>query len=145
MKKFALLVLSLVLFVPFVACDRGTIPATDGEKLVRQLWSDFNSTDEALLNNWLSDAFQSAHEDHARDKADEVKLLMELHLGKYTLDNFKSTQDGHTLVVTYTVSVHEMIDNKWLPTAPAERLSVFTYDEGDWKWIAHANLNPMKK
>lgn len=144
MKKFALLVLSLLLLIPFVACDMDATPTADGEALVRLLWTDFNSTDEALFNNWLSDAFQSVHEDHARDKADEVKLLMGLHLGKYTLDNFKSTQDGNTCVVTYTVSVHEMIAGKWLPKAPAERMSVFTYDEGKWKWIAHANLNPMK-
>lgn len=127
------------------AASMEAVPTADGEALVRQLWIDFKSRDKALFNHWLSDAFQSVHEDHARDKADEIKLLMGLHLGKYTLDNFKSTQDGKTCVVTYSVSVHEMIDGKYLPKAPAERLSVFTYNKGNWKWIAHANLNPMKK
>jgi hypothetical protein len=144
MKKTIRILLSAILLFTLFACDGNCdAPKADGEKLVRQLWTDFNKTDEALFNHWLSDAFQSVHEDKARDKADEVKVLMNLHLDGYTLANFASTQDENVLVVTYTVAVHETINGKVLPKAPAERLSVFMYDDGDWKWIAHANLNPM--
>lgn len=146
MKKAIMILLSAILLFTLFACDSdGEAPKADGEKLVRQLWTDFNKTDEAVFNNWLSDAFQSVHEDKARGKADEIKVLMNLHLDGYTLANFTSTQDENVLVVTYTVAVNETINGEVLPKAPAERLSVFMYDDGDWKWIAHANLNPMKK
>jgi Domain of unknown function (DUF4440) len=144
MKKALIVLLGILLILGFVGCDKAT-PVADGEELVRTLWADFNSNDEAVFENWISDGFQSVHEDKARCKDEEVKVLEALHLGKYTLDDFKSTQDKNILVVTYTVSVHETIDGKILPTAPAERLSVFMYDGKDWKWIAHANLNPMDK
>lgn len=146
MKKALMILLSIVFMFAIVGCDNDAdAPKADGEKLVRQLWVDFNKTDAAVFNNWMSDAYQSVHEDKARDKAAEVKVLMGLHLDGYTLDNFACTQDENVLVVTYTVSVHETINGKVLPKAPAERLSVFMYDDGYWKWIAHANLNPMDK
>ena len=144
MKKILFVLLSIVLVLGFVGCDKAT-PIADGEKLVRSLWSDFNSNDEAVFKNWIADGFQSVHEDKARNKDEEVKVLMALHLGEYTLDDFKTTQNGNVIVVTYTVAVHETIDGKVLPTAPAERLSAFMYDGNTWKWIAHANLNPMNK
>lgn len=144
MKKILFVLLSIVLILGFVGCDKA-VPIADGEKLVRTLWSDFNSDDETVFQNWIADGFQSVHEDKARNKNEEVKVLMALHLGEYTLDDFKTTQDENVMVVTYTVAVHETIDGKVLPTTPAERLSAFMYDGKDWKWIAHANLNPMKK
>ncbi|MCK4530640.1 MAG: nuclear transport factor 2 family protein [Candidatus Marinimicrobia bacterium] len=144
MKKILFVLLSIVLVLGFVGCDKAT-PIADGEKLVRSLWSDFNSNDEAVFKNWIADGFQSVHEDKARSKNEEVKVLMALHLGEYTLDDFKTTQNENVIVVTYTVVVHETIDGKVLPTAPAERLSAFMYDGNTWKWIAHANLNSMNK
>ena len=144
MKKIFFVLLSTVLVLGFVGCDKAT-PIADGEKLVRSLWSDFNSNDKAVFKNWIADGFQSVHEDKARSKDEEVKVLMALYLGEYTLDDFKTTQNGNVIVVTYTVAVHEIIDGKVLPTAPAERLSAFMYDGNTWKWIAHANLNPMNK
>jgi len=144
MKKALFVLLSIVLVLSLVSCEK-TAPAVDGEKLVRTLWSDFNSNDEAVFQNWISDGFQSIHEDKARNKDEEVKVLMALHLGTYTLDNFRTTQDDNVVIVTYTVAVHETIDGKALPTTPAERLSIFKYDGKNWKWIAHANLNPMGK
>jgi hypothetical protein len=145
MKKITLILLSLVMAFAFTACDKDEAPLADGEQLVRQLWVDFNKTDEAVFDNWLSDAFQSVHEDKARDKKDEVKILMNLHLDGYTLDNFITTQDDEVVIVTYTVAVHETINGKILPKAPAMRLSVFKYENDSWKWLAHANLNSMDK
>ena len=144
MKKILFVFLGILVILSFVGCEKIT-PLADGEKLVRTLWSDFNSNDEAVFQNWISDGFQSVHEDKARSKDEEINVLMALHLGTYTLDNFKTTQDNNVVIVTYTVAVHETIDGKILPTAPAERLSVFMYDGENWKWIAHANLNPINK
>ncbi len=131
-----------------IGCQQSRLMSTpngDGEKLVRALWKDFNKDDKATFEKWLSPGFQSVHEDKARNKDGEINVLMALHLGDYTLDNFISTQDENVLVVTYSVAVQETIDGKLLPGAPAERLTVFMHNGKDWKWIAHANLNPMEK
>ncbi|MCF7833257.1 MAG: nuclear transport factor 2 family protein [Candidatus Marinimicrobia bacterium] len=148
MKKLFLGFIAILFIMSLFGCQQSTLlttPDVDGEKLVRALWEDFNKDDKATFEKWLSPGFQSVHEDKARNMDGEINLLMALHLGAYTLDNFISTQDGNVLIVTYTVAVHETIDGEVLPGAPAERLTVFMHDDKNWKWIAHANLNPMEK
>ncbi|MCD6101440.1 MAG: nuclear transport factor 2 family protein [Candidatus Cloacimonetes bacterium] len=144
MKKIMLGLCSLLFILSIVSCSQtNETPFVDGEKLVRQLWSDFKKNNRDVLENWIADGFQSIHEDGARGGEEEIKLLMNLNLGEYTLDNFKTTQNRNVVIVTYTVSTLETIEGKVLPTAPAQRLSVFKKIDNDWKWIAHANLNPM--
>lgn len=146
MKKImiGLGVILLILFI--IGCTQtNEVTSVDGEKLVRQLWSDFKRNNREVFENWIADDFQSVHQDGSRNKAEQITLLMNLNLGDYTLSNFKTTQNKNIVIIAYTVSVHETIDGKVLPTAPAERLSVFKKIGNDWKWIAHANLNPMNK
>ena len=151
MKEFLLnlIAISVVLFIS--NCSKlpkqpvKEIQSVDGEKLVRQLWSDFKRNNREVFENWIADGFQSVHQDGSRNKAEQITLLMNLNLGDYTLSNFKTTQNENVVIVSYTVSVHEMIDGNALPTAPAQRLSIFQKIDNDWKWIAHANLNPMNK
>ena len=54
------------------------------------------------------------------------------------------TQDGPVLIVTYRVTVVETLTGKRLPKRTSMRMSVFLKTPDDWKWIAHANLNPLK-
>ena len=148
MKKTLFVIVAIFFILNIIGCQQSkTIetPTADGEKLVRRLWSDFKSNNKEVFENWIAKGFQSVHEDGARDRDEEIKLLMELNLGEYKLDNFSTTQNGNVVIVVYTVSAYETIAGNVLPTAPAERLSVFIYDGNDWKWIAHANLNPMDK
>ena len=147
MKQTLTIITALFFILNFIGCQQQAvdIPAADGEKLVRQLWVDFKSNDREVLQKWVAQGFQSVHEDGASIRDQEINLLMNLNLGEYTLDQFQTTQDGNVVVVTYTVATTETIAGKVLPKAPAERLSVFMYDGKDWKWIAHANLNPMDK
>jgi hypothetical protein len=137
-----ILTIPLLGFLLFLgACSR--IPVTDGEVLVRQLWTDFASCDEEALEQWMSPGFQSAHQDGARNRSEELELLLGLQLGDYKLGHFYSTQTANVLVVSYTVTVQETIDGKKLPENRSQRLSVFMHNGKSWKWIAHANLNPM--
>jgi hypothetical protein len=115
-----------------------------GEKLEREMWQAMKSMDWNLIESRLSDAFQSAHQDGARGKDEEFELIKKLKLSPYTLSDFKITESGSTIIVSYFVSVEETIDGKILPTKPAERLSVWLKEGDVWRWIAHANLNPMK-
>ena len=146
MKKTMIGLCGVLFILGIVGCSQtNETPSVDGEKLVRQLWSDFKMNNKEIFENWIVDGFQSVHQDGSRNKAEQITLLMNLNLGDYTLSNFKTTQNENIVIVTYTVSVHETIDGKVLPTAPAQRLSIFQKIDNDWKWIAHANLNPMNK
>jgi len=93
----------------------------------------------------MAPGFQSIHEDGARDAEEELKLLKQLNLGDYTLSNFKVTEVGPTMIVSYFVSVVETIDAKCLSIEPAARLTIFLKTDSGWQWIAHANLNPLKQ
>ncbi len=115
-----------------------------GEDLVRELWNDFKTQNISALEKKIAPGFQSIHEDGARDAQAELKLLKELNLDEYTLSNFKVTQVGPTIIVSYFVSVEETIEGKRLSTKPAARLTIFLKTDSSWQWIAHANLNPLK-
>jgi len=114
-----------------------------GEKLEREMWQAMKSMDWKFIESRLSDSFQSAHQDGARGKDAEFELIKKLKLSPYTLTDFKVTESNNTIVVSYFVSVEETIDGKTLPTKPAERLSVWLNEGNTWRWIAHANLNPI--
>ena len=150
MKKVFLMLFCVLFVLSIIGCvqpktQTDETPPADGEKLVRDLWSEIKLNNRETFENKLADGFQSIHEDGARDKASEIELLMGLDLGDYILADFKTTQSGNIVIVTYTVSVKETIEGEILPTEPAERLSVFIKTDKGWQWIAHANLNPMKK
>jgi len=115
-----------------------------GEDLVRELWNDFKTQNVSALEKKIAPGFQSIHEDGVRDAEAELKLLKELNLGEYTLSNFKVTQVGPAIIVSYFVSVEETIEGKRLSSKPAARLTIFLKTDSGWQWIAHANLNPLK-
>jgi uncharacterized protein DUF4440 len=117
---------------------------SEGEKLVRQLFSDMKAKNTAALEKWLAPGFQSLHEDGARNREEEMKLLKGLNLSDYTLSNFKVTQNGPVLIVTYSFSGEETVGGKRLSKRPSLRLTIFQKTDSGWQWLAHANLNPIK-
>ncbi len=117
---------------------------TLGEQLEREMWKDIKARNWNSVSEKIAPAFQSAHVDGARDRDGEIALIKGLALGNYTLSNFKVTEQGGVIVVTYFVSVEETIDNTRLSSAPATRLSVWTQTDGRWQWIAHVNLRALK-
>jgi len=137
-------VVFLVIFQSGVVAQERTTEFSLGEDLVRELWNDFKTQNMSALENKIAPGFQSVHEDGARDAEAELKLLKELNLGEYTLSNFKVTQVGPVIIVSYFVSVQETIEGKRLSTKPAARFSIFLKTDSSWQWIAHANLNPLK-
>jgi hypothetical protein len=67
-----------------------------------------------------------------------------VNLGRYTLSNFKVTQNGPVIIVTSFVSLEETIKGKRLPaTKPAARLGAWLKADGGWQWIIHANLRSL--
>src|SRR5947208_13276887 len=90
--------------------------AQEGEKMERQMWADFKAKDWKAVESKIAEGFQSVHPDGARDRAGEISLIEHLNLGEFTLSNFKTTVNGDTIVVTYTIAVHAAIAHKRLTT-----------------------------
>lgn len=135
-------VLALVFF-----CFSYSVFAADmdlGEGLVRQLWKNMKESNVSKIESYIAPGFQSVHQDGIRDRIGELQLIKNLNLGKYTLDNFTTTQNDSVIIVTYSVSVEETIADKRLPKRTSMRMSIFMKIDNGWKWLAHANLNPLK-
>jgi hypothetical protein len=119
---------------------------SEGEKLERKMWSMIMAGDMAAVESMIAPGFQSVHEDGARDRDGELALLKALDPVKVQFSDFKVTEQGDALIVTYGVSVSESIAGQKLSnTAPSPRQSVWLKTASGWQWIAHANLNPMGK
>src|SRR5205807_3817394 len=99
--------------------------ASEGEKMERQMWADFKAKEWKVVESKIAEGFQSIHPDGPRDRAGEISLIEHLNLGEFTLSNFKSTVNGDNIVVTYTITVQETIDQKRLSAKPTQRLSVW--------------------
>jgi hypothetical protein len=126
-----------------VRLNAQTPTMSEGEKLERQMWSDMKAKNWAGVEARIAPGFQSVHPDGPRDRAGEIALIKGLDLGQYTLKDFKVTKAGDTIVVSYWISVQEVIDGKSLPSKLAMRLSVWSKTTAGWQWVGHANLNPI--
>lgn len=134
----------LVISQSCVDADKSKDEQIQGEKLVRQLWTDMKEGNMKAIEGYIASGFQSIHEDGARDRDEEIQLIKGLNLGNYTLSKFKVTRDGPIVIVTYFVSVEETINLEHLTPEPAARLSAWLEKDGEWQWIIHANLKPLK-
>jgi len=118
--------------------------AAQGEKLVRQVWSDMKAGNIEAIESYTPQGFQSVHQDGSRNREQELKLIRGLHLGDYTLSHFTVTQNGPVLVTSYFVSVAETIDGIRLSSEPTPRLSIFLKTNSGWQWITHGNFKLLK-
>jgi hypothetical protein len=114
--------------------------ASQGEKLERQMAADIKAKNWNAVESRIADGFQSVHPDGPRDRMGEIALLKKMNLGDFTLSNFRTTVVGDNIVVTFTMTVTQIIDGKHLPPKPAYRLSVWKKGDSGWQWISHANL-----
>jgi hypothetical protein len=122
---------------------RATPIASEGEKLEREMAADIKAKNWNAVESRIADAFQSVHPDGPRDRAGEIALLKKMNFGNFALSNFKSTVVGDNIVVTFTMTVAQIIDGKQLPPKPAYRLSVWKKGAAGWQWISHANFAPI--
>ena len=151
MKKFGSI---LLLILSFIIFNAQILPAQElkekdnieilGKKLVYNFWNDLKQNNIESINKYMASGFQSIHNDGARSKEEELKLIKNLNLGDFELTNFKVTQADNLLVVTYFASVKETIDKKILKkTKPAARLSAWIKTDKGWLFAIHANLRPL--
>jgi hypothetical protein len=116
-----------------------------GKELVLQLWADMKANNWMELQKQIAPGFQSIHQDGARDNQVQIELIKGLNLSEYTLSNFKVTMEGQVIIVTYQVNVEETIAGNLIQKRSSMRLSAWLKSGDSWKWIIHANLNPLKE
>ena len=114
-----------------------------GERLVRQWWEAMRARDILAIDRMLSAGFQSIHQDGARDRAEELELIVGLNFCEYTLTDFRVTREGATIIVTYKASVEETLAGTRTTTTPAPRMTIWIMTEAGWRLLAHANLKVM--
>lgn len=114
-----------------------------GEKLESEIWEDMKHSNYKAIEEKIAKQFQSVHTFGALSREAEIELIKGLYLGAYEISHLKVTENGDTIVVTYIISVKEKIENQLLSAKPAPRLSVWKKIDGEWQWIAHANLKEI--
>lgn len=114
-----------------------------GEKLETQMWEDMKHRNYTAVEKNIAEHFQSIHTFGALTRDAEIQLIKDLYLGSYEISNVKVTENGDTVVVTYMIAVQEKIKDVNLSAKPAPRMSVWQKINGNWQWIAHANLKEI--
>jgi uncharacterized protein DUF4440 len=117
-------------------------PTAVAKPLVVHYFTLIQHKDVAGLAAFLSPAFQVQRADgSASEKADYLKKLPDVE--KFTLSQFRATQQGGTLVVRYLAVVTGTVNGKPYTPGPAPRLSVFAWNGQRWQLAAHSNFNPL--
>lgn len=142
LRLVTILTLSFMCVTPAALADQESAAEKSlGERLLHQLWADMKKTD---IEETIGKGFQSVHQYGSSNREQEIELVKGLKLGEYSLSDIRITRNGPVIVATYFVSVEETIKGKRLSKKPAPRLSVFLKTDTGWKWIAHANLKPLR-
>jgi len=140
------LVLGLAVAMPTVAGTSAPASPADaalGQQQVERLWTDFAKADLTDLDKFVAPAFQSLHEDGARDWPTERLLAADLKLTPYILSDYKVTRQGDTLLVTYQCQVGETLAAARLSKEMSPRMDVFILSNGEWKLLSHVNVRKM--
>ena len=93
------------------------------------------------LAQLLSPACQFVTGHGSCDRAEAMKLMKEMNLGEVRFKDFKVTQAGDNLIVSFWLSASEMIGGKVLSTEFSPRLSVWQRVGPDWQCVAYADFN----
>ena len=127
-------------FAPAAAADKDL-----GEQLIRAFFEASGKGDHAAVERTLAQGFQAVHTNGVSDRQEELDLIRNMKLGSTTLTDFKTTQNGPALVVTFKVNApDEVLGGKSLGEGTYERMAVWLDTDSGWQLIAYANLAPLK-
>ena len=111
-----------------------------GEAAADEFFSLLQRQDKAGLEAFLSPAFQVVRTDGSASNKTEY-LADPPKVSAYEISDVDTTVDGNIMVVRYTVTTKETIDQQLYFEDPRPRLSVFVKVGDSWQLIGHANLN----
>lgn len=117
--------------------DSISIEAEELERLSVKLIQDKNWS---VLEAMLDPACQFVGMNGACDRASAMSLMKEMNLGPVKFKDFKVTQAGDNLIVSFWLAALEFRDGKELSPNYSPRLSVWKKVSNQWLCIAYADL-----
>jgi len=94
----------------------------------------------SALEAMLDPACQFVGMNGAYDRSSAMSLMKEMNLGPVKLKDFKVTQAGDNLIVSFWLAALEYRDGKELSPNYSPRLSVWKKVSNQWLCIAYADL-----
>jgi hypothetical protein len=117
--------------------DNLAVEAEELERLSVKLIQDKNWV---ALESMLDPACQFVGMSGACDRASAMSLMKEMNLGPVKFKDFKVTQAGDNLIISFWLAALEFHEGKELSPEYAPRLSVWKKTSNQWQCIAYADL-----
>ena len=117
------------------------IEAEDLERLCVKLIQDQNWQ---ALEQMLAPGCQFVSSQGACDKESAMRLMQEMQLGPVQFKDFKVTEAGDNLIISFWIAALEYRDGKELSPQYSPRLSVWKKMDSQWQCIAYADLIASK-
>jgi len=114
--------------------------ATEAEELERLSIKLIQDKNWSALEAMLDPACQFVGMNGAYDRSSAMSLMKEMNLGPVKLKDFKVTQAGDNLIVSFWLAALEFRDGKELSPNYSPRLSVWKKVSNQWLCIAYADL-----
>ncbi|MDX1900385.1 MAG: nuclear transport factor 2 family protein [Gammaproteobacteria bacterium] len=145
MKKWILVLMALLFSTCLSVAWANPTSDENAAKTTIENWFAAMKTQQVdKAGEYLLPQFVSIHTDGVvRTKKQEIALIKNLHMNNYHLSNFKFSQRGDTIVVTYLDKGAEQIDNKPIGKQAAGRMAVLQKKGDKWLILAYANLDTI--
>ncbi|MFZ4379392.1 MAG: nuclear transport factor 2 family protein [Polynucleobacter sp.] len=114
--------------------------AIEAEKLERLSVKLIQDKNWSALEAMLDPACQFVGMNGACDRTSAMSLMKEMNLGPVKFKDFKVTQAGDNLIVSFWLAALEFRDGKELSPDYSPRLSVWKKVSNQWLCIAYADL-----
>jgi hypothetical protein len=119
-------------------------PSATGKERVEAFFGAVQSGDPAAVEALMAPAGRVVRANG--DVIDRAAYLTDLPVvSGFEIHDVSAHQSGDVLVVSYWVSTDEVVDGAQQPTTTAPRLSVFQWQDGAWRLLAHANFNAINR
>jgi hypothetical protein len=92
------------------------------------------------LEAMLDPACQFVNHKGACDRTSAMALMKEMNLGPVECKDFKVTQAGDNLIISFWLAAIEFCDGERLSPNYSPRLSIWRKNNHQWKCIAYADL-----
>lgn len=113
---------------------------TEAEELERLSIKLIQDKNWSALEAMLDPACQFVGINGACDRASAMSLMKEMNLGPVKLKDFKVTQAGDNLIVSFWLAALEFRDGKELSPNYSPRLSIWKKVSNQWLCIAYADF-----
>jgi hypothetical protein len=118
-------------------------PNAEGTALVENYFGLLASKDVSGLDELLAPDFQVVRANgNVQDKTSYLENPPDVE--DFTLRNVATRVGENTLTVSYQVNVAEVVAGAEEPSGWSPRLSVFEWQDGAWRLVAHANFGAIR-